>query len=160
MPTSPAAILSLYDMESVHVWWAAWKKRKKRARDRKLIHFTDVGCSWGQQVIMSSSHKWSLCPATLLLSFFSHTQFCKALFTNCSTNRVKVCVLTNPALFTNLHPFLYKLNIIKPALHFTSFCESLYGKYITLPSVLLWPIWRSGHKSKGVQGYGYSELFY
>lgn len=36
-------------------------------KDRKLINFTDVGGAWGQQVIMSSSHKWPPCSASHLL---------------------------------------------------------------------------------------------
>lgn len=73
------ATLSLSDIVSVHGWWAGWKKREeRRVKDRKLINFTDVGCTWGQQVIMSSSHKRPLCPPTL---FLSHPQACPTCLT-------------------------------------------------------------------------------
>ena len=40
---------------------------EERETDRKLINCADVGCTRGKQVIMSSSHKWPLCPSTLSL---------------------------------------------------------------------------------------------
>lgn len=48
---------------------------EERERDRKLINFADVGCTWGKQVIMSSSHKWPLCPPTLSRSVSLSSNF-------------------------------------------------------------------------------------
>lgn len=124
------------------------EKERKETEDENLneVHRCWLAV-WGQQVIMSSSQKWT-CPSVSSHPPFHPTNICQHPPQQCSGVVF---------LFASLSPHRGKLQIFLH--HLSAPSVTVWKRHLTLPSVPSWLTQKSRQVTKGARGFGCLDIF-